>query len=272
LGGNQAKVIRNDEVQLEPNKISWYTIALKVTSYVFLFPLTLTLLVINLSLRYQYNFTVINSSARGRDVDEDPFSNPSSQKHRVTFPTSFNQKSSEDPFEVNPESKKTPHSIGLEENKGTKNSKEEILDTLTKCADREDNAFLIDFSRINPSNIFKIFFKGSRCSSIYGDVAIDDSISYDESDRFTHNFPFKFSISVVTIEKNEHEYNTSSGYMFTMNSEGRVESYGEVFDNFDLYLEHFMKKRVYSFSFEHLDFHSIWDNNEYKKLRKKSSN
>lgn len=271
LGGNRAKVIRNDEVQLETGKISWHTIALKVASYILLFPLTLTLLAINLGLRYQYNFTVIHSSARGQNLDEDS-STPSSQKQRVIFPTSLNQKSSEDPFEFNPEPKKTTHSVELEENKDTDNSKEEILDTLTQCADREDNAFLIDFSRINPSNIFKIFVKGSRCSSVYGDVAIDDSISYDESHKFTHNFPFKFSISVVTIEKNRYGYNTSSSYMFTMNNEGRVESYGKVFDNFDLYLDYFIKKRVYLFSFEHLDFHSIWDKNEYKKLRKKSSN
>lgn len=272
LGGNRAKVIRNDEVQLETEKISWHTIALKVASYILLFPLTLTLLAINLGLRYQHNFTVIQSFARGHDLNEDSFSTPPSQKQRVIFPTSLNQKSSEDPFEFNPEPKKTIHSVGLEENKDTDNSKEEILDTLTQCANREDDAFLIDFSKVNPSNIFKIFVKGPQYSCVYGDVAIDDSISYDESYKFTHNFPFKFSISVVTIEKNRYGYNTSSSYMFTMNNEGRVESYGTVFDNFDLYLEYFMKKRVYSFSFEHLDFHSIYGNSEYKKLRKKSSN
>ncbi len=59
LGGMQATVVKNDEVQLEDGKISWNTIALKVASYVLLFPLTLPLLAINLALRYQHHFTVI---------------------------------------------------------------------------------------------------------------------------------------------------------------------------------------------------------------------
>jgi hypothetical protein len=62
LGGDRANVIKNDEVQLEIGKISSCNIALKIASYVLLFPFTLTLLVINFCLRYQHNFTVISSS------------------------------------------------------------------------------------------------------------------------------------------------------------------------------------------------------------------
>lgn len=60
LGGDRATVIRGDEVRLEPGKISCHTIALKVASYVLLFPLTLPLLAIYAGLRYQHHFTVIS--------------------------------------------------------------------------------------------------------------------------------------------------------------------------------------------------------------------
>lgn len=66
LGGDRAKVIKNDEVRLEPGKISWHIIALKVASYLLLFPLTLTLLAISLALRCQHNFTVISPSTKPR--------------------------------------------------------------------------------------------------------------------------------------------------------------------------------------------------------------
>ncbi len=59
LGGIQATVVKNNEVQIEDGKISWNIIALKVASYVLLFPITLPLLVINLAVRYQYHFIVI---------------------------------------------------------------------------------------------------------------------------------------------------------------------------------------------------------------------
>jgi hypothetical protein len=62
LGGTQATVIKNNEVQLEEGKVSWKMIALKVASYVLLFPITLTLLAINLVLRTQYDFIVISPS------------------------------------------------------------------------------------------------------------------------------------------------------------------------------------------------------------------
>lgn len=62
LGGTRAIVVRGDEVRLKVGKVSWYTIALKVASYILLFPLTLILLTVTLSLRSQHNFTVIRSS------------------------------------------------------------------------------------------------------------------------------------------------------------------------------------------------------------------
>lgn len=60
LGGTRATVVKGYEVQLENDKVSWKTIALKVASYALLFPLTLTLLVVDLVLRSQYHFTVIS--------------------------------------------------------------------------------------------------------------------------------------------------------------------------------------------------------------------
>ncbi len=62
LGGTQATVIKGNEVKLENGKISWKMIALKVASYVILFPITLTLLAIDLVLRTQYHFIVISPS------------------------------------------------------------------------------------------------------------------------------------------------------------------------------------------------------------------
>ncbi len=62
LGGTQATVVKGNEVQLVNGKVSWYTKALKVTSYVLLFPLTFSLLSIHLVLRSQHRFTVIPSS------------------------------------------------------------------------------------------------------------------------------------------------------------------------------------------------------------------
>lgn len=67
LGGTRATVVKGNEVQLENGKVSWKMIALKVASYVLLFPLTLTLLAINLSLRIQYHFIVINPSKNSNE-------------------------------------------------------------------------------------------------------------------------------------------------------------------------------------------------------------
>lgn len=152
-----------------------------------------------------------------------------------------------------------------------KKKQEEVLSELIKCSKKEGEAYLIDFSKVNPSNIFKIFDKDGRTIA-YGDAAISDRIIFDESSKFTQNFPFKYTLSVVVLEKNENGYPNSSSYMFTMNEEGKVESYGEIFDNFDAYLTYRIKSISYSnlCKFEHLDFSSIFTNREYKKLRKKS--
>jgi hypothetical protein len=154
-----------------------------------------------------------------------------------------------------------------------KQNKEETLETLIQSAHKEDDAFLIDFSRVNPSNIFKIF--GNHYINAYGEASISDTLDDDESNKFIHNFPFKYSIRIICLEKNENEYTTLSNYMFTMNDDGKVESYGTVFDNFDLYLESFLKDRIYFkdkyLSFDHFDFYSVSDENIDNKLRKKSS-
>ncbi|MFI5342903.1 MAG: hypothetical protein ACHQUC_01655, partial [Chlamydiales bacterium] len=72
LGGTRATVVKDNEVRLETGKVSWHTIALKVASYILLFPLTLTLLAINLALRYQYVFTVMTPSQPRREPSQEP--------------------------------------------------------------------------------------------------------------------------------------------------------------------------------------------------------
>lgn len=87
LGGTQATVIKGNEVRLEPGKISCHTIALKVASYVLLFPLTLTLLAINLGLRYQHNFTVISPSINQQKKEPNTESNCKPQEEFVSSST-----------------------------------------------------------------------------------------------------------------------------------------------------------------------------------------
>ena len=59
LGGVQVKVVKGNEVRLEEGKVSWFTLALKVASYVLLLPLTCILFAIYQGLRSQYNFTPV---------------------------------------------------------------------------------------------------------------------------------------------------------------------------------------------------------------------
>lgn len=61
LGGRQATVFKEDEVKLENGKSSCGVIALKITSYLLLFPLTIPLFAIYSVLRYQHDFTLHNS-------------------------------------------------------------------------------------------------------------------------------------------------------------------------------------------------------------------
>ncbi|MFI5342905.1 MAG: DUF648 domain-containing protein [Chlamydiales bacterium] len=72
LGGTRATVVKGNEVRLETGKVSWHAIALKVASYILLFPLTLTLLAINLALRCHYSFTVITPSQPRREPSQEP--------------------------------------------------------------------------------------------------------------------------------------------------------------------------------------------------------
>ncbi len=66
LGGRRAKVLQGNEVSLEDKeRLSYYKIALKVTSYVLLLPLTLMLLAVHLALRHTHRFTVIYPSSSG---------------------------------------------------------------------------------------------------------------------------------------------------------------------------------------------------------------
>ena len=61
LGGPRATVSENDKIHVEPGAVSWSTVALKVVSYVLLFPFTFALFAIYLGLRHQHHFTVISS-------------------------------------------------------------------------------------------------------------------------------------------------------------------------------------------------------------------
>ncbi|HEY4832299.1 MAG TPA: hypothetical protein VIH61_07050 [Waddliaceae bacterium] len=72
LRGTQATVIKGNEVQLENGKVSWKMIALKVASYVLLFPITPILFAIYLILRTRYHFIVINP---GKNPNEKPAQN-----------------------------------------------------------------------------------------------------------------------------------------------------------------------------------------------------
>lgn len=85
LGGAQATVIKGNEVKLENGKISWKMIALKVASYVILFPITLTLLAIDLVLRTQYHFIVISPS---KNPDQECLSKTQEKESAVLSPIS----------------------------------------------------------------------------------------------------------------------------------------------------------------------------------------
>lgn len=142
------------------------------------------------------------------------------------------------------------------------------LNALIKCAKKEGEAFLIDFSKINPSTIFEIFDENSHCEKAFGDAAISRNIPFDDSEKFKQNYPFKYRMTIVVQAKSNDDPQKSWGYQFHMNDEGKVESYGKVFDNFDLYLEDKMDGGIYKF--QHLDFQSVSTSNGSIKLRKKS--
>ncbi len=60
LGVKRIKVVEPGKVQLEPDKIAWYSAALKVASYVLLCPVTLILLAVHAVLKNRYKFTAIS--------------------------------------------------------------------------------------------------------------------------------------------------------------------------------------------------------------------
>lgn len=62
LGGTQITVIKGKEVQLEKGKLSWPVIALKVSSYILLFPITFVSFAIYAGLRYSRHFVLLTSS------------------------------------------------------------------------------------------------------------------------------------------------------------------------------------------------------------------
>ncbi|MBS0585882.1 MAG: hypothetical protein JSR76_06240, partial [Verrucomicrobia bacterium] len=249
LSGKKVVVVRANEARLETGKALWYVTALKVASYALFFPIAASLFLALLVLRSHYRFTLL-PVPRSLEVPPASSLNPP-EEPRVLVGA--------------PKALPAPR-------------EENILDLLTKDAPREGDAFLIDFSKIKPSNILKVF--ADSCSSdVIGSVGIsaykfNSGSACDESSKFVQNFPFKFSITVFAGEIHDGDP-TQSMYMFTMNEEGKVESYGEVFDNFDLYLAYFMTKRVHvkskdgMYIFDQLDFRSGYQSEKQIVLRKK---
>ena len=75
----------------------------------------------------------------------------------------------------------------------------------------------------------------------------------------------------MDIEKNGSIHQQQSGYMFMMNDQGQVESYGKVFENFAEYLENRMES-VYTmngkYQFTHFDFYSAGGRKKLRKMPK----
>lgn len=86
LGGQKVTVIEGNKVALESGNISWYTTALKVSSYIVLFPITFILFSINMALKQYYSFSVISSVdiTETSSTSSSPATSPSSAP---TIPT-----------------------------------------------------------------------------------------------------------------------------------------------------------------------------------------
>jgi hypothetical protein len=120
-----------------------------------------------------------------------------------------------------------------------------------------------DFAKVTPSNIFKIFKTPACGGDNIGDILIESRpcVPYWDKFRFKQEFPFVYLIDVVTPHLNRQ------GRTFTMNEEGKVESYEEVFDNFALYLHHVMMDSYLSGSqrcYERLIFERVEDEQVFK--------
>ena len=103
-------MIRNFEVQVEMATVPWQIIALKIASYILLFPLTLSLLAIHMGLRYQYNFTPYVTPAEMTQSNAQPTS--SAQESNIVgqmphFQERVNEANPSDALPKNPRS--TPH-------------------------------------------------------------------------------------------------------------------------------------------------------------------
>lgn len=87
LGGARVIVIKNDEVLLENQnqKLSSKTIALKIASYILLFPLTLPLFALYAALRSQHHFTVITPLSPEQKSHQEPVSIVPEQEKSVAI-------------------------------------------------------------------------------------------------------------------------------------------------------------------------------------------
>lgn len=120
LGGAQATVVKGNKVQLKSGKISCKMVALKVASYVLLFPITLTLLAIDLVLRSRYHFVVISPSKTSKNSSQERLSKTQEKESVISSPTStlneqphtdissLSQLSGHLPSEVSQEKQSTP--------------------------------------------------------------------------------------------------------------------------------------------------------------------
>lgn len=107
LGGIKVTIVSKDnQVQLENGEVSWLIVALKVASYVLLFPLTLVLLATDIVLRNQYDFTVINSSNTPTPTQQTLSGTQSSTTPR-TGPTETNPPSGQKLDQKHPETGQT---------------------------------------------------------------------------------------------------------------------------------------------------------------------
>lgn len=160
--------------------------------------------------------------------------------------------------------------------KDTKKPKNDFLGELIKDADKDGAAFLINFSKVNPSNIFTIFPKNVN-DDFSQFVRISERGQLKALHKFKgvyKKFPFKYSIQVRNVI-----------FSFSMNDKGRVKdkikngmgsTLNREFDNFSLYLDALFKEwvdlqlKTNTSSLTHLDFLSTY-NDKPVILRKKKS-
>lgn len=138
---------------------------------------------------------------------------------------------------------------------------EDPLMALTSHAPRVGGAYLIDFTKINPGNIFKVF---STKPKNYLDVVVGDAwISALLADNLHPDFPYMYQLVVVTGAMKGHEI-MYVHITFRMNTAGKIKFSGIFYDNLDDMIEKRLAN-MYWCTFSYMDFISA---GESKILRK----